>query len=327
MAEKPKNGEKSKIVESEPSHPAKRGKLTEKTREKVKGLVQLGKFEKSEIGQEILASFGSVAEMLESEDSLNPVLGMLAVVSDDTNREAILVFLKAASKKFPEVMRECVRDPDFDGRLRDRLIEEMGWKASELTVKTLKSAESQSSAEKQKPKKGPKKGAENHESLANELEKTEVFREVSELLECDGMMEDLRKRYQAIDWDKFMVMDDYSVKGIESYVKKNKLTLNRPLKIESVDGVVADPKMFELAVRRLEWDHENVDPRHFGVFILMATEKNPRSVFNYFSSFRYAELRDPYFKKAVVDLLVQKGYPATEKMFEPPAENPESNGE
>lgn len=322
MAEKPKSGEKSKRVESEPNHPTKRKKLAEKTREEMKDLIQLRKFEESGIGHEILAGFGSISKILESENLLNPVLAMLAVVADDENREAIFVFLKAASKKFPEVMQDSVRDPDFDGPLRDRLISEMGWDAAELPIKVAKPAKPRQTAEKPKLQKA--KEIVDYSAVVEEMKKTEAFKVVLDQFDADDLMKVIRASIPTIDWDEVMIDVDRegfsTTKGIMAYLKERKLTATQP-KANAFEALMSDPKGLESLFDKLGYVYGDVDPRHFGAFVMMVAETNPKFVFDYYTNHPFAEVRDVASKEAAVRLLKAKGFPATEKLFEPPAED------
>ena len=162
-----------------------------------------------------------------------------------------------------------------------------------------------------------------------ELEKTEVFRrDVTRIVICDVIIsmadqKNRENRGKPIDWDDVIFkMSDYSVRGLMAFLKKKGITVKPPASI-SLEDIFSNPKSLGMVINRLEWDHDNVDPSHFGAFVLMAAERNPKLVFDYFSNRPYAEIRDPEAKKAVMKLLTKKGYPATQEMFEAPEETPE----
>lgn len=313
MVEKLKKGEKSKRLESEPNHPAQKGKLAKETRGKMKGLASLEKFEKSEIGHEIMAVFGSVSEILESEGSIYPVFEMLATVSDGAGREAALVFLKAAAKKFPELIRDGIQDPGFDRELRERLIGEMGWDEAELPISAVVPA---------KPRPLSEKGEmSDYPALVAELVETPAYRAVLDGIDADEIVDSLKRSNPAIDWDGVVLkMEVFSVESIMAYLGEKKIKFTRP-KPNSIESIVSDPNKLEKAFDKLGNIYGDVDPRHFGAFALMVADKNPKFVFDYYTKNTFAQVRDPDSKKALVKLLVEKGYPAKESLFEePPAE-------
>ncbi len=317
MAEKLKTGEKSKRLESEKGHPARRGKLAEKTRKKVDDLALLGKFEKSEIGQNVLSFFEAenMAEVLEDKGKLYSVVSTLGGEPDQVDRKGALALLVIVSRKFPDFMKESICDPGFDVQLHDKLIAEMGWNPAELPSMAIEPLNPQKTAETPKSKKG----SENPESLVGELEKTKEFEEVLDRIEREEMMDGLRERYKSIDWEQVVVdMADYSVKGVEVYSKKKKLTLDRKPRPNSAKELMSsDSERLERVLLDLGADHNGVDPRHFCAFALLAAEINPQFVFNYFLSKPLAEIKDVDSKKALVQLLKAKGLPATDKIFEP----------
>lgn len=245
------------------------------TRGKINRLVLLQKLEKSIIGKQMLKVLDvkSIAEILEDEELLTMAICRSGMVEPGEFEDA-LMFLVIASKESPGLVREYLSDPHFDKSLRERLIGEMGWNASELQAKTTEKAKGQAKA-KRESKKAPKERLENL-AAAKKLEKTEVFNEVLRLVEAD-----------------------------------------------SIEGLLRDSEKLNTAISRLEWDHDNVEPQHFGAFVLLAAERSPKLVFDFFAENRYAEIRHEDSKKAVVKLLVGKGFPATIEMFEPPVEHTE----
>lgn len=311
---------KMRVPEGQPN------RIAQKAREKIKSIELRETFEKSTIGQEILTNYGlkNLQEILKSEDMLNAVAATLGVVDQPSDFEPALAFFLLVAQKDPDFVKGCLVDPDFDFVLAAVICEKMGWDFIELRFKARKPAGLPQSAKKPKSQKEASKGLENPELLVGELEKTEVFRkDVIEIVICHVIIsmadqKNRENRGKPIDWDDVIFkMPDYSVRGLMAFLKKKGITVKPPASI-SLEDIFFNPKSLRMVINRLEWDHDNVDPRHFGAFVLMAAERNPKLVFDYFSDTPYAEIRDPEAKKAVMKLLIEKGYPATREMFEAP---------
>ncbi len=305
-------------------------RIVRKAREKIRSIELSELFEESTVGQEILATCGlkNIREILKFEDMLYSVAAMLGIVNQPLHDAGpALAFFLLVAQKDPDFVKGCLVDPDFDPSLASAIAKRMGWDVAELTAKTSEPVGLPQSTEKPKSLQETSKGLENPERLVEELEKTEVFRDdvINIVVLCDVIisMADQKNREnhgKPIDWDDVIFkMPDYSAKGLMAFLKKRGITVKPPASI-SLEDVFSNPKSLGMAINRLEWDHDNVDPRHFGAFVLMAAERNPKLVFDYFSDGRYAEIRDPEAKKAVMQLLIEKGYPATQEMFEAPEE-------
>ena len=305
-------GKIEKVVPKKRNTESPTARVAKGTRERIEAIGLREQFEESDIGQEMLTSFGSLDEILDSEDSLNMVTSTINTDAEGEEFDAILAFFILAAQKNPDYIKGHIAISDFNRKLASAICAKMKWDIKELTK-----PKSESAVKPAKHKKSVEI-ANSPEALVARLEKTEVFKnDVINLITCDAI---IAAADFPIDWDDAIdKMPAYTVENVMAFLAKNGKRLKQPT--ISLEDILSNPTYLEKVINRLEWDHDNVDPRHFGAFVLMAAKRNPKLVFDYFSDHTYAEVRDPESKKAIVELLKQSGFPqASAKIFELPPE-------